>query len=275
MASLITAALWNLNRLSIAELVGKLASLHSLNLLILLEAGESTVTYLDTLANHTGREWFLSWSACERITVLTTFPDSFITAIEESRHYTIRHITLPGFAPFLLAAAHLRSQLHQTSESAAYQAIPLVEKVLRSEESCGHNRTLLVGDFNMDPYHPGILATHGAHAMMTRSTASNATRVVDGKTFPMFYNPMWGLFGDNSVGPPGTYRYWSSEHVCPEWHIFDQVLIRPALIPFFPLCDLQVLDSVGDIPLLSASGHPEPSDHLPVVFTLQEIEPSL
>jgi hypothetical protein len=272
---LLSAALWNTNRKPVVELVAKLANLHSLNLLVLLEICGSLADYLDALSEQTGLKWFFPWSNCDRVTILTTFPDQFVDAVNEGPHHTIRHIALPGIASFLLVGAHLKSQMHQSSDSMAYQATSLLESVRCAEAQVGHQRTILIGDFNMDPYDPAVLATHGAHAMMTRATASRGTRVIDGRTFQMLYNPMWGLFGDNSIGPPGTYRYMRAEHVCPEWHIFDQVLLRPELIPYFPLDDLCILDCAGDHSLLSVHGNPEPSDHLPVLFRLHEMETAL
>ena len=87
----------------------------------------------------------------------------------------------------------------------------------------------------------------------------------------MFYNPMWGRFGDESVGPPGTYYYSSSDNLSYFWNIFDQVLIRPVLMPFFNEERMKVLTRVGDKSLLTTNGLPDAdavSDHLPLVFRL-------
>ncbi|MBL8205931.1 MAG: hypothetical protein JNM09_16975 [Blastocatellia bacterium] len=82
---------------------------------------------------------------------------------------------------------------------------------------------------------------------------------------------MWGFFGDGSEGPAGTYYYRHSGHVSYFWNIFDQVLIRPDLLPSFRNSDLAVLTDDGDESLLTSHGLPDvagASDHLPLLFKL-------
>ena len=82
---------------------------------------------------------------------------------------------------------------------------------------------------------------------------------------------MWNRFGDNTGGPPGTYYYERSEHLCYFWNIFDQVLVRPDLLNLFPNQELSILSDIGGETLLSPKGLPDKaigSDHLPVLFKL-------
>src|SRR5271157_1634040 len=55
------------------------------------------------------------------------------------------------------------------------------------------------------------------------------------------------------------------------WNMFDQVLVRPALLDRFDFKDLAILDDAGDERLVKDSGVPDRdvgSDHLPVLFRL-------
>lgn len=163
------------------------------------------------------------------------------------------------------------SKTWQGQQSQVFPAIGLVSAIDQVEENVGHRRTVLLGDFNMDPFEQGMLGAGSLHAMMSRRTAAKQSRPIGERHYRMFYNPMWGLLGDDRPGPPGTYRYWRSEHVCQEWHAYDQVLIRPDLLQAFPAGRLRILDSAGETSLLTSQGIPTPSDHLPVVFHLGEI----
>jgi hypothetical protein len=62
-----------------------------------------------------------------------------------------------------------------------------------------------------------------------------------------FYNPMWNHFGDSGPNPPGTYYYedW------PYWNMFDQVLVRPALLDRFVEDELRILDTVDGATVLN------------------------
>ena len=96
--------------------------------------------------------------------------------------------------------------------------------------------------------------------------------MVDQTSYPFFYNPMWGHFGDGEGPVPGTYHYSRSEHVCRFWHMFDQVLIRPALLDSFDSTELTIITGDGTMSFLRDDGTPNrgaASDHLPVLFRLR------
>jgi hypothetical protein len=124
----------------------------------------------------------------------------------------------------------------------------------------------------LNPFESGLLSGNGFNAVMSRHIAEKKSRVVQGRTYPFFYNPMWSLFGDASPGPPGTYYNSRSEHISFFWYMFDQVLIRPDLLGSFSNKDLSILDSDGEISFLTKNGIPDGrmvSDHLPIIFKLR------
>jgi hypothetical protein len=123
----------------------------------------------------------------------------------------------------------------------------------------------------MNPFEDGVVSANGLHGVMSRQIAQRNTRVVQEAEYPFFYNPMWNYLGDYTAGPPGTFYYTAAEHKVFFWNIFDQVLIRPDLLPHFNNQDLMVLHHDGENSLLSRSGLPDDtlgSDHLPIYFKL-------
>ncbi len=83
---------------------------------------------------------------------------------------------------------------------------------------------------------------------------------------------MWRFFGDATPGPPGTFFWRPSRHDCRFWYIVDQVLMRPALLPFFADRDLEILTGEGPLSFASPrDGRPNrtvASDHFPVLIRL-------
>lgn len=138
------------------------------------------------------------------------------------------------------------------------------------EDKIGHKRTVLVGDLNMNPFETGLVTANGFNATMSRKIAEKQKRIVNARSFPFFYNPMWSLLGDASHGPPGSYYCSQSEHVAYFWHMFDQILLRPDVLPMFQNNTLKIIDRVGELSLLNDNGIPDKniSDHLPVLFQL-------
>jgi hypothetical protein len=144
-------------------------------------------------------------------------------------------------------------------------------RVGHHESTRAHARTLVIGDFNAHPYQRGMVSADGLHAVPTRAVAARKHRTVDGQRYKMFYNPMWRYFGDAGPGPPGTYYRWRAEHECAFWYVFDQVLLRPDLLPYFTDPNLEVLTTDGVDSFLRPDGTPNPdvgSDHLPVLIRL-------
>ena len=141
----------------------------------------------------------------------------------------------------------------------------------RLEDKYKTNSSIVVGDFNLNPFEEPMIGALGAHAIPCKKVAKRNKRKISGKDYKMFYNPMWNLFGDNS-SPPGTYYYSSSEQVSYFWNIFDQVIIRPDVVEFFDINSLKVVTEVDDIKLLNKNGIPDKnniSDHLPIFFSIE------
>lgn len=207
-----------------------------------------------------------------RIEIFTRFSSEFLPAAREGESFSIRRAVLPDRKEFLLAALHLPSKRHWTTDSQAALAIEIASEIRYVESAAGHQQTVLVGDFNMNPFKQGMLAANGFHAMMTRRIAENRERIVQRKKYSFWYNPMWSHFGDADDTPAGTYYYRQAAHVSHEWNMFDQVLLRPDLLPYFRNEDLQILTTDGVTSFLNPNGTPNKrvaSDHLPLLFKLR------
>ena len=70
------------------------------------------------------------------------------------------------------------------------------EMIKRAEEKAGHRHTIVIGDLNMSPFEPGMVAANGFHAVSDKNIAAKGSRVVQGTEFDFFYNPMWSCLGD-------------------------------------------------------------------------------
>jgi hypothetical protein len=260
---------WNLNNKPIPHLVKAVARSNAVDVLVLAECEISIGAMLSELNAETP-DFQFSPGQCERIQVFTRFHSGFFAALFESDRYSIRRLRLPLREEVLVAMVHLPSKLHFTGESQRTECSLLARAVLEQEATVGHSRTIVLGDFNSNPYEHSFVATDGLHAVMSKTVAQKKTRRVSGRDFEMFYNPMWSHFGDAGNRPSGTYFYEKAEHVNYFWHIFDHVLLRPSLLGGFSE-DVQILTMAGSTSLLDRNGRPDrenASDHLPILFGL-------
>ena len=258
---------WNLDKKEMMPEVESLAGDHQAHILIFAEDPMTTVSRLVSL-NRNQPNYFITPTACKRIKIYTSFGDRFIASRRESPYFTMREISLPKRQPFLLFALHWKSLMWRNISSQTSALIEMARIIREEEDRCGHRRTIVVGDFNSEPFSEGMTLSNGMHAVMCRQVASREQREISPfGSFPLFYNPSWSLYGDDRSDPPGTYYRTSAEENCQFWHIFDQVLIRPALLPYLPKNSINILTTAGGENLLNKSGFPLASDHLPILFT--------
>ncbi len=180
-----------------------------------------------------------------------------------------------GFEEILIGATHLYDRLNHQEERRRHDKVKLhYQTVVDAENRVGHNRTLLVGDFNMTPNEAGMIDPEQAFgALMTWDLAEVHSDPMQGGS-PRFYNPMWSLMGRAEA--PGTYFWESTDRYNIYWYCLDGVILRPALRGVFRDESLAIVTTLIDpggreIPLIRRARKHwkiEFSDHLPITFEL-------
>ncbi len=269
---MLTFLFWNLARRDIADTVAALARENDVDVLILAENAIRATTLLRRLNPPGSVRYHYAPSPSGLPSKVQTFfgysPEFIRPLTEYSPRAAIWRINLPSREEFLLCTLHLPSKLHMR-ESDLAQESALLNRFIRDEErAAGHSKTVVVGDFNMNPFEPGLTLANGFNAVMARDVALQRSRRISGRAHPFFFNPMWNHFGDGTGHPCGTYFHVPSGYASLYWHIFDQVLVRPELISRFDVSNLRILDSYSGGRLTRENGRPFVSDHLPIVFQI-------
>lgn len=264
-----------------------LAELRDVDLVILAECPVGAARVLAELNHGTTRPTSQQFrdadpsSLCEKLLIFPRFSRRYILKREEGSRFTGRLIKLPARPSINLFAVHFGSKLHKSDASQTLAMPGFGQSVRDLETRSKHDRTIVVGDFNMNPFEDGIVGAEGLNAAMSRWVAEKEDRRVDGVSYPFFYNPMWSFFGDSTHAdhppsspthePPGTCYYGAGESRWYYWNMFDQVLLRPSLLPVFNNKDLEIVITDGTTRLINTNGVPERallSDHLPILFRL-------
>ncbi len=264
---------WNINRRPIAPLIASICHSEEIDVLILAESEIPDVEILLALNAGHAQKFSLPFNLSPKLKFYLRFPPEALKPIHDEENLAIRSLRSPLAPEILLASVHLPSKMWKQDEDQAMFVPRIASQILEAEKSCGHRRTIVVGDFNMDPFETGLVNSEGFHATMDRKIAAKGGRIVQGEFRPFLYNPMWSLMGDRSLGPSGTYFRDASFTTAYFWHTFDQVLIRPELIDVLPEGGVRVLTSINDISLKTAtSARPDvsvASDHFPLLFDLK------
>lgn len=263
---------WNLGRRPLSGLVSEIAAQYDVDVIWLAETAEDRDEIARVLSRRSSSRPF-HFSRPEpraRVSLFARFPLQFIRVVKDGEYISLRQLNLPGRESLLIGGAHLPGKLFRQDDfHNASHCVELARDVAEQEKRLGHSRTVLVGDFNMNPFESGMASTRGFNAVMSVENAKRGSRTERSIAYPFFYNPMWSHFGDRGPNPPGTYYYGNSTHL---WNTFDQVLLRPQLLSRFVEDDLRVLTAAGELPLVRLNGRPDPragSDHLPLLFTLE------
>lgn len=129
----------------------------------------------------------------------------------------------------ILCCVHLNSQIYSGSEDRRQIDIAQIIYDLNDlEGKLDTTNTIVVGDFNINPYDISCISARYFHGIPVYEEAIRGSRTVAGRSYQTFYNPMWNFLGDFAE-PYGTYYYDSGNAVNPYWNVFDQVIIRPTL----------------------------------------------
>lgn len=268
---------WNLCRKRLEAVLRRLVVHYNVDVLILAECVIPQESMLAALnANGSGSFHRIPAVASRGLELYSRFDGScFGDVVNEADHYLIRTLTVPDGIEIVLAMAHLASAMHKKPKELHSRCVGFGQSIRDAEKKVGNDRTLVVGDLNLNPFHDGMLDVRGLSALPDRRTVlrkhDRRFGKVNVEVLPVFYNPMWSHFGD-AVEPAGTYYYdKSNPEVDPLWNIFDQVLLRPALLERFQNKDLKILTRIDTESFIIDDGRPNGrvySDHLPIWFQL-------
>lgn len=260
---------WNTKNNVSDETLATLVETTATDVLVLAEYRADKLNFLRYAQTRGLSLYAVKDERCPRITVFTKFiPETFRPIYARDR-YVIHEFKIRGHLPILMGFVHFLSKMYANEEDQSYEAEILRDDIERSEQRVKHKNTVIVGDFNMNPFETGMVSAKALHAHACLITAQ-LPRTRQGETHHYFYNPSWNLLGDRET-PPGTLFYRSSNLKSYDWNLLDQVILRPELGDYFDKDSLAVLTDIGSATLLTKQGRPSAkfSDHLPITFTLR------
>lgn len=266
----IRVAFWNLYRRDLTSAVVDLVRHERIDILILAESSLDGKAVPEMLTAATERTFRRVEIFSPRIKVFSSLSLRWFHVVDEPQHRRTCTFRLIGReSDILVTGVHLPSKTELADSDQTTFAARFARDIAVAERRLNIPRGLVCGDFNMNPFDDGMIGCDGFHAVLSKSIAERNGRIVLGEWRPFFYNPMWGMMGDGSPGPAGTFYYRSSNPHALFWHTFDQVLVRPAAMHL--IGNVRIVDSIGELALTSRNGRPnrrELSDHLPVTFSI-------
>jgi len=272
---MLTVLFWNVARRPCEKFVANLARGHSVDILVLAECVDPTAVGValgasggtKLLAHHPTR------TLC-RVAVFSRFQPTEFAEVESFGRYCVHRLSGPNRLELLIVSAHALSGRNASllEQEEELRAIRTRIAKIEDDPAHSHTRTLLIGDLNADPFDRRVTAAVGLHAVADRRIAEKQSRRVARQSYRFFFNPMWSFAGKQHPEPQGTYFYRKGKPDDRFWHTFDQVLLRPSLLPYFRDGDVSILrDDGAGTSFQTADGRPDKkvaSDHFPILLKL-------
>ncbi len=272
---------WNVDRNTIKKNTGKeklepilgdLARELDLGVIMLAETGGlDQPALLDALQNKTGTRYFEIPSECKKIRTYALNAKGF-TERHASKRLSILEWLSPDGKANLLAIGHFFDKISYPNDTDRFMmACEWAGEIKQTEEKLGINRTVFVGDLNMNPFEVPAISASGFHGVSSKRVAKKVFRTIRQKQYPYFYNPMWNLLGDDNE-PPGSFYYRNAGPSDILWNMLDQVMIRPELIPLLKKESIKLITQCNQQSFLTTKAkcpNPNFSDHLPLHFTFE------
>jgi len=258
---------WNMNRKDLREAVCELAQSVSADIVVLCECGAPASDVLRSLRTQVDSAFFMPREIqASRFQCFSRVAGLDMSEAHSGRRLSIRQWKA-GNDQRLMAFVHGVDVRNHDQAARQSNMQELCREIQYHGSLQGTSRLVLIGDFNMNPFDSALNLAAGMNAMMTRACTEAGTRVLSGKTYDFYYNPMWSLFGDNTPGPAGTIYNTSSQGPY-GWSMFDQVIMHHSLIPAFE--KVEIITETGRRTLKNSSGRPNKrnySDHFPILAT--------
>ena len=203
----------------------------------------------------------------------------FVPLIKKTNHFSVN-----------IAGVHLHSKVGNGEDRERVRTRKnkiIIDKVKELEKNLENYKTILVGDFNQNPYDGDLVDFETIPSMQytelinvlsdPNSIFPDSIRKVD-----FWYNPMWNFIGDknqvnNENRKTGSYFLYS-DSTTKMWHLIDGFILRPATMKHIDInyAESGIVDATNSVHFLKPNKiknkysliDEQLSDHLPVKISL-------
>ena len=143
---------WNVAKQNVEDRIARIATKFGAQIIVLAESEMMPHRLTHALRNGSGETFKYLNTQCKRLAIATSINPRFIEFRFEADRYSIFELKLPLTKSYLVAAAHGPSKLYWKQEDQAHFVRSLSASVRDVEKGVGHSRTIVIGDFNLDPF---------------------------------------------------------------------------------------------------------------------------
>ncbi len=252
---------WNLKNNSIAEYIVKCLEENNIDIAVF---SEHKGVDFGKLSKSSCYDYIEGMGGCEKIVMLVK-PQITVEIKQEQSRYALYYIT-EGTSRYILAGVHLQDRRNTDAATRIACIGRLVNDIKNVERRCKCKNTIIIGDFNANPYDDELLQMNAFNAVLFKEVIQKSeTRTVDGISYRRFYNPTINFISEDTKNY-GSFYYTEGSR-SPVWHCIDQVLVSKALVDSIE--SMRYLKAIGAKSLIkSVRPDDQISDHLPLLVKI-------
>lgn len=264
---------WNVYKKDLSTTVSELAISHNADIILLAELKKNDVEiYENELIKN---KYVLRTSRTSKVKIFDRISNDAVTSTLKQGNRSTSLVYEINDEKVLISGIHLYSKVSMINdETRKGFANEELKKINEIEDDLSIQKTIIIGDFNMNPYESGMIDFFGLHTTMCRRTALKEDRIIAGVSKRYLFNPSWQAYASVAISgePPGTIYFDKDAYnsITYYWNLLDQVVISPKLIADSK--DFKILTGTpsGDKCLLKDSlpDFEGFSDHLPILYSI-------
>ena len=259
---------WNVGKSDLRKPLCQIVANKDVDIIVLCEPAGDAQSVLEALKNDVAPDFVHASGGNEaRFQCFCRRSELDLGEVHDGMRVSVRRMRLKT-GDALLALVHGVDIRNYDEGNRQAAATTIANEIRFARSQQGIDRVAIIGDFNLNPFDRAMNTAVAYNALMTKECASRETRGFMGKDYDIYYNPMWGLLGDTTPGPPGTYYDLSSQGPY-GWNMLDQAIVSSQLAA--ELNGVEILDEAGTLSLKNRRGRPDrkqASDHFPIVVRL-------
>lgn len=265
---------WNLKKKDLSQVVFNLVEENCIDILALVDMDSIYNDRLLHCLNKNDNLWVQSAIKPEGNIAAYAKKDISIIPFEENKHYSVYKIKTSSNL-LLLTVLHFPSAMYQDEGRRSAFAQNINQQLVRLEEEAFDNneyKSIVIGDFNLQPFSFGVSDALAFNATMSKEKAKKINRKMDGIDCYYYYNPTRKLYAGKNEAQGSYYCDNDQQGKSMFWYMFDEVLIRPALINAFNDDYFSIVTTQNGEKMANSNGIYGNifSDHLPIKFEIME-----
>ena len=182
----------------------------------------------------------------------------------EQNRYTIYSVE-GSDDEYIIAGIHLQDRRNSDADTRKNTIRKLVQDIKEQERVLKHNNTIVIGDYNANPFDDELVQKDAFNAVLFKELIMKNEYVkLDGTKYQRFYNPMLNCISEDKIVYGSHYNDSGIKSIY--WYFLDQVLVRKALVN--RLSEVNVIKTIEKQDLIKKiKPNSDISDHLPIVVT--------